>query len=101
MATFDEVLARWDWHAIPDCPGRYVLRGTERNLSVEQVVGEAVRVREFQVAATPDRVLVVRFDGGGLIAFHKANGVVVHTLNTDSGLARRLARLDIAVSDIE
>lgn len=101
MASFAEVRARWDWRAIPDCPGRYVLRGAERNLSVEQVVGGAVPVREFRVAATPDTVLVALLEGGGLIAFRKASGVVVHTLNTEAGLLRRLARLDLAPHDLE
>jgi hypothetical protein len=101
MPTFGEVRARWNWQAIPGCPGRYVLRGATRTLSVEEIAGETVLVREFQVAGTPDGVLVTQLDGGGLISFRKANGVVVHTLNTPEGLARRLARLEISANDVE
>ena len=95
MTTFDAVRAKWKWRAIPDCPGRYVLRGAARDLSIEQVAGEALTVREFHVATTPDTVLVAFFDGGGLLSFRKPDGSIVHTLNTPEGLARRLARLEL------
>ena len=97
MVTFDTVRARWSWQPIPDCPGRYVLRDAPKHLSVEQVVGAAVPVREFRVPVTPDVVHVAVFAGGGLICFAKPNGSIVHTLNTPDGLQRRLARLGIEV----
>ena len=100
MPTFDALRARHHWQPIPRCPGRYVLRGTARDLSIEQVAGEALAVREYHVAATPDTVLVALFEGGGLISFRKPDGTVVHTLNTPDGLARRLGRLGIAVDDV-
>ena len=101
MPTFDSLHAKHLWRPIPDCPGRYVLRGTARDLSIEQVAGEALAVREFRVSATSDTVLVAVFEGGGLISFRKLDGSVVHTLNTPDGLARRLAQLGVALGDIE
>jgi hypothetical protein len=95
MTTFDAVLAKWNWKAIPDCPGRYVLRGAAEALSIEQVTGEALPVREFHVTTATDTVLVALFEGGGLLSFKKPDGRIVHTLNTNEGLARRLARLEL------
>ena len=95
MATFDDIYERYNWRPIRDCPGRYVLRDASKELTVEQVMGVEVSVREFRVDGTPDVVLVAKFPGGGLISFRKPTGVIVHTLNTPDGLARRLARFGI------
>jgi hypothetical protein len=95
MPSFEAVKARLPWRSIPDCPGRYVLRGLR--LSVDEVLGEPAELEEHHVAATEDAVLVVRFPGGGgLLTFRKPDGALVHTLNTAEGLARRLARLELA-----
>ncbi|MBN1606774.1 MAG: hypothetical protein JW940_09075 [Polyangiaceae bacterium] len=96
MTTFDAVHARWNWKAIPDCPGRYVLRGAASNLSIEQVAGEALAVHEVHATTTADTILVAPFEGGGLLSFRKPDGSIVHTLNTPEGLARRLALLELA-----
>ena len=95
--TFELVLQRARWAPIPGCPGRYVLRGERRDLSVRELLGYEVEIVEYHVATTPDMVFVVRFPGGGLISFGKSDGAYVHTLNTEEGLRRRLARLGIAV----
>jgi hypothetical protein len=95
VTTFDTVRAKWNWKAIPDCPGRYVLRGAAENLSIEHVAGEALTVREFNSPTTKDTVLVAVFEGGGLLSFRKPDGRIIHTLNTPEGLARRLARLEL------
>ena len=96
MLSFEAVLARAPWRPIPGCPGRYVLRGAR--LELDEVLGESAGVEEHHVAATPDAVLVVRFPGGGgLLSFRKADGALVHTLNTEEGLRRRLGRLGIAL----
>lgn len=94
--SFDEVFARHPWSPIPGCPGRWVLRGARSDLGVSEVVGADVPVTEHHVPSTPDAVIVVRLRGGGLITFRKSDGLHVHTLNTDAGLERRLARLGIA-----
>jgi hypothetical protein len=91
--TFDSVLARWPWRPIANCPGRWVLCGTEGDLTPEAVLGEPATPIELHSATTPDTIFVVHFERGGLLTFQKANGVYVHTLNTPEGLARRLQRL--------
>jgi hypothetical protein len=96
VLTYETVLQRAPWRPIPDCPGRHVLRGLCP--SFEELLGEPLDVEEHHVAATEDAVLVVRFAGGGLITFRKPDGTLVHTLNTEEGLRRRLAKLGIAFS---
>lgn len=93
MISFASVLPRAPWRPIPGCSGRYVLRGLR--LSLDDVLGEPAEVEEHHVASTPDTILVVRFPGGGLLTFRKPDGTLVHTLNTEEGLARRLAKLGL------
>ncbi len=95
-ASFDSVRSRWDWKPLHGCPGRYVLRGTRRDLTPDEVVGQRVEPRVYHPESTPDAVLVVPLEGGGLLSFRKPDGVTfVHTLNTPEGLERRLARFDL------
>ncbi|MBI5440311.1 MAG: hypothetical protein HY900_03765 [Deltaproteobacteria bacterium] len=58
------------------------------------VVGEA-EVRRYRVAGVRDPVLVATFGGGGIIAYERADGSCVFTLNTPDGLARKLEQLGI------
>lgn len=98
-STLDDLLSRHPWTPIRNCPGRWVLRGSRPDLGVREMVGQEVSVAEYEVASTPDRVLVARFADGGVLTFRKPDGTHVHTLNTVAGLQRRLARLGIDLAD--
>lgn len=105
---------------IRNCPGRYILKhrkscplqihgvhvahvDTDAFLAAALSVGrEAIRVHYLQSERCADNVQVVVFeDAGGVITYCKqkeneGDGVVyVHTLNTASGLKRKLQGLRI------
>lgn len=95
VRLFDQLMIRWPFRPIPDCPGRFVLRGRFSHLSPEAIVGTVLPTVEYLPTATPDRVVVTEFDDGALLTFIKPNGDHVHTLNTLEGLQRRLRGLGI------
>ena len=94
MATrFDDIFAAASWEPIPGCPGRFVLR--ESNGTVDALIREAT-FDEHRSTRARDVVLVAAFsDGGGLISYRRGDDSVLHTLNTDSGFARKLAALGL------
>ena len=95
--TFDELFGGRDWRQIRNCPGRYVLRAARANLSQRELLGrDAEEAAEHEVAAAKDRVIVVSFEGGGLISYRRADGSLLHTLNTAEGFERKLRQLGIA-----
>jgi hypothetical protein len=96
--SFDQLKLGWDWWPIQNCPGRYILRGTQRDLSPRDLVGEEVEVSAYRVEAAKDTVLVARLDKGGLISYKKPDGSFVHTLNTPAGFERKLLQLGIKLS---
>lgn len=89
------LMQAWSWEAIPGCPGRYVLRTDRSDLHPEHLVGTPLALREYRTPAVRDPVLVARFSGGGLLSYRHRDGGFTHTLNTDAGLARKLAQLGI------
>lgn len=92
--SFEELFRKFPWGAIRNCPGRYALEmGLYSGPPEQLVAGEAAR--EYCVDGARDRVAVVRFSGGGLISYRKAEGRYLHTLNTADGLARKLGELGI------
>lgn len=95
MITFDELMGRWNWRPIRNCPGRYVLSNASDNLRPEQLLGADVEVTPFQPARARDTVLVARLDKGGLITYKRAEGTYLHTLNTSEGMERKLRDLGI------
>ena len=93
---FETLHTRWDWLPIPHCPGRYRLRAALSTLSISELVGEPIRTEEYSVPAARDKVIVaVLPDGSGILSYAKADGTWLHTLNTQEGLARKLASLGI------
>jgi hypothetical protein len=94
MPNFAAVFAQRSWVPIRNCPGRFGLAEGAVSYPPSAIVGDAPE-REFRVAATPDPVIVVQFEDGGLISYRRGNGFYVHTLNTADGLARKLAQLGI------
>ncbi len=97
--TRRELHDRWQWRAIPNCPGRSVLVNEDRRLSFETLLGRQATVREFISQNARDRVLVVPLIDGGVISYVRDDGSIVHTLNTPEGFARKLADLGITLGD--
>lgn len=95
MIDFDELLSRYQWQPIRNCPGRYVLKGSTR-LRQEDLCENDVRSLQYFPAAAHDPVLVTGLESGGLISYLKKDGRLVHTLNTETGFARKLEQLGIA-----
>ncbi len=96
--SFQELKANHTWKPIANCSGRYILKYAPRDLSFEDLLGkdkELSRIQEFQTTKTKDTVFVVLFAGGGIISYKRSDGSFVHTLNDNSGLARKLADLGI------
>jgi len=95
IVAFDEIMSRWPWRPIPNCPGRFVLSGRS-SLAPSEIVFAAIgAITEHVVPATPDPVVVAEFEDGGLISYRKPDGSFIHTLNTIEGLDRKLRQLGI------
>lgn len=96
MKSFEQLFKEHDWRPIRNCPGRYVLHETGCHLSQTDILGEASPATEHTVEKAPDTVLVVKLrDGGGLISYRRADGSVLHTLNTTEGFERKMLQLGI------
>lgn len=96
MKSFDELFRERNWRPIRNCPGRFVLRGSDARLSPAEILGQTdCRVSEHRVESAPDTVLVAKIKGGGLISYRRADGSHLHTLNTPEGFERKLLQLGI------
>lgn len=95
MKRFEHLFREHDWRPIRNCPGRYVLRADGGRMSLAEVMGEACRASEYVVAAAKDTVLVLKLQDGGLISYRRADGSLLHTLNTTEGFERKLLQLGI------
>jgi hypothetical protein len=100
MATFEELMTKWNWKPIRDCPGRYKMFASPADLSPEDLLGPDVEVRTFQVSAAKDTVMVASLVGGGLISYKRADGSYLHTLNTAEGFERKLTDLGIELEKV-
>lgn len=99
----------WDgsrWKQLRNCPGRYSCRvkpaaQQQPVQMLQHVFGEELNATMIAMhfsfsAAGKDPITVLRFaDGGGLLSYDKGEGVFVHTLNTESGLCRKLIAMRI------
>ena len=91
--NFEELKSKYNWIPIRNCPGRFILRTDDRNLSPIDVIGAEIPFQEFQ--SEKDTVIVGRFNEGGLISYKKTDGAYLHTLNTVQGFERKLRQLGI------
>ncbi|EQC33816.1 hypothetical protein SDRG_08499 [Saprolegnia diclina VS20] len=110
--------SQWKWKMIPNCPGRYIVKKNRdivrlrladlvASLMLDVVDDETALAGGLSLALTgPVRLLMTTSPvisdvvgvalfpgGGGVITYCKPTGDFVHTLNTHSGLARKLAGL--------
>ena len=93
--NFEELKSRWNWSPIRNCPGRFIWRESDKNVSPETVVGDGIVLNEFQTEKAKDSVIVGRIFDGGLISYRRKDGTYLHTLNTVDGFERKLAQLEI------
>lgn len=91
------LLERWQWKPIRNCPGRFVLLTTDYSMPLDSLLGRRCTAQSFITHATRDRVFVVPLQDGGVISYARADGRVVHTLNTAVGFARKLSQLGITL----
>ena len=94
MTDFDLLFRQHSWVPIRNCPDRFGLATGPVPDSPAALVGD-LRALEFRVQTARDPVVVVAFQGGGLISYRRTDGRYVHTLNTTDGFARKLAQLGI------
>ena len=98
MISFDELMTKWNWKPIRGCPGRYILNSAPIDLSPQDLLGD-VELNTFQVPGARDRVVVARFEKGGLISYRRTGDVYLHTLNTTEGFERKLTALGIELNE--
>jgi hypothetical protein len=93
--TFLSMLIKGDWKPIPNCPGRYVLRGVSPNLSISELFGQNITIYQFNTPLAKDPVFVACIEGGGMISYLRSGGKWVHTLCNDDGFKRKLQQIKI------
>eukprot|EP01128_Nolandella_sp_AFSM9_P005423 TRINITY_DN260_c0_g1_i3.p1 TRINITY_DN260_c0_g1~~TRINITY_DN260_c0_g1_i3.p1 ORF type:complete len:129 (+),score=29.61 TRINITY_DN260_c0_g1_i3:237-623(+) len=107
--TFAFLFSKYHWKEIANCPGRYTLTkesaGADQ-LTPSELVGEQHQLPTHQFQPKKERrdpLLVIMFPGGdGIITYVKQeSGRYVHTLNTPSGMERKLRAMDIGVHLLE
>lgn len=79
----------YTWKAIPRCDGRYTCRATN-GLNPSTLLGTTRLVCLRERSDQYDGVVAGRFLGGGGVLSYQKRHSWVHTLNTDSGLCRKL-----------
>jgi len=98
--SLQAALALHAWREIRGCPGRYVVSRALDRVAPAAMLGERASSAAWAEFPAPrqgrDAVCVAAFrdaGGGGLITYLKREGAAtgyVHTLNTPSGLERKL-----------
>ncbi len=66
-------------------------------MPLDSLLGSDCHAQAFTSEAAKDRVLVVPLEDGGLISYARADGRMVHTLNTAEGFGRKLSQLRISL----
>jgi hypothetical protein len=97
MKRFDDLIQEWKWRPIRNCPGRYVL--ADGPGTVSDLLDPNARISEHRTPAAEDMVLVSALIQGGIIAYARADGTQVITINTAEGFQRKLQQLGIALPE--
>lgn len=95
ILDFERLRCAWKWRPIANCAGRHVLVVEGEPPTLAALVGPSAHVESFERGPEHDTVLVVRFVDGGVLAYRRRDGTLVHTLNDVAGLARKLDDLGI------
>lgn len=103
-SMFSILFQKFSWKEIPNCPGRFLLCKDD-NIRVRFVtpidfLDQKVNVRVFSSNVCRDKVHIGRFndfEGGGLLSYQKDDGFV-HSLNTNTGLKRKMDHLGLSFS---
>jgi hypothetical protein len=93
--NFEELKSEWKWTPIRNCPGRFILKEVNQNLSPQDLFVAEIRFIEFRVEKAKDTVIAGRITDGGLISYKRDDGTYLHTLNTVEGFERKLEQLEI------
>ena len=93
-SIFARLWASWHWRPIRNCRGRYCLVTSNSRLAVSALVPDTPATI-YRVQTARDPVLVVEFEGGGLISYLREDGTLMHTLNTSEGFHRKLCQLGV------
>lgn len=92
----------WIWSEIKNCPGRYVTKHNIHATNISpydllQSLNISCPIHEYQVENKDTIVIGIFEDGGGLLTYVKKDGRYVHTLNTRSGLLRKVTSLGLDI----
>ena len=94
MPVLDDVIERFRGQPIPNCPGRYVLRGLQDTDGPEAVC-QSSRMTRHRSPGARDLVVVAWLDDWGLISYARSDGTWLHTANDEDGFRRKLRALGI------
>lgn len=92
---FNTLKSKYIWKEIYGCPGRFILKNTDKKISIEKLLNENVKVNSLKSENAPDEVLIVRFKDGGLISYKKSDNTFIHTLNNEEGFKKKVQMLKI------
>eukprot|EP00747_Dinoflagellata_sp_TGD_P216595 gnl/TRDRNA2_/TRDRNA2_89118_c0_seq1.p1 gnl/TRDRNA2_/TRDRNA2_89118_c0~~gnl/TRDRNA2_/TRDRNA2_89118_c0_seq1.p1 ORF type:complete len:191 (+),score=27.71 gnl/TRDRNA2_/TRDRNA2_89118_c0_seq1:38-610(+) len=107
-AALQRLWSALPWREIRNCPGRYTTRDAGARTSSPPALlsryvfscnmVEADLVQLEVCLAGKDPIVLQRFPGGGgLLTYCKPDGMFIHTLNTESGMARKIDALGLAL----
>ena len=97
MISFEELMARYRWQEIRNCPGRYMAGDIPDGFTVSDLLGTMLEETPLESPAARDEVIVTPLDAGGIVSFKRTDGTYRHTLNTPEGFERKLAHLGLTI----
>ncbi|MEM7245716.1 MAG: hypothetical protein AAF533_10250 [Acidobacteriota bacterium] len=97
--TVSEMLGSGGWEELPGCPGRHRLRPPRPSTSPQELAGVAVEPERLVSAKCRDPIELLRLPDGALLSYRRSDGSWGHTLNTTSGLERKLRQLELLRHD--
>ncbi|MBN2712124.1 MAG: hypothetical protein JXR97_06765 [Planctomycetes bacterium] len=92
MTDFNTIKLKHHWKPISGCPGRYTLSDGVVSLTIPELVGHNIEVKEMTSTSASDPIKYCTFEGGGLISYVKQTGHL-HTLCNQEGMERKMKML--------